>query len=268
LIDRLACVAACAWLAAALAAQPASPEALTEAASPEPAVIEAVSAITATSEVRAAPSHDIEAIALLEQMSSTHSGLQALQGTFIQHKTSEMLLEEDVATGRFWWQRPGRFRYDYDASELTGESSYWFIGDDAHVYIPEFNQHEIYHLSQDDTLDQSYSRVLIGLDGAVDELLERNWVRLNAPTEEDVELGPGVTHITLIPRDGVDPDGLTQIDLWVDQQRFPAQVKMVEESGDTTVLRFTALTPNPDIGDEVFDPGATVQPDATVLEFP
>jgi outer membrane lipoprotein-sorting protein len=242
---------------AAREAVPVSPEValLSELASPEVPI--------------ALPSHDPAALDLLEQMATAHADLQTLTGEFRQRTDSEMFLEEDISTGRFLWRRPDRFRYDYESTELTGASTCWFIGDMGYIHIPEFNQLEIYHLDSDDSLGGSFSRVLIGLDGALEELRERHWIGLADVASPEATLAESIARVTLEPKEGVDPDGLVAIDVWINSASLlPAQVKMVEESGDTTTLTFTTLSANRDLDDDVFDPSKSVPEDVNTLEFP
>jgi outer membrane lipoprotein-sorting protein len=216
-----------------------------------------------------APSHDPTAIDLLEQMAVAHEDLETLEGTFRQHKHSAVFLEDIDSTGQFQCRRPDLFRYDYDATETTGESTYWLVGDTLSVHIPELQQLEIYYLdSQEGAVGHSIRNVMIGLDGAVDELRASHWIRSAPLSEEDRALGEAATHLMLEPRDGVDAQGFTSIELWVDTvSLLPVQVKMIEESGDTTTLTLTSLTRNPPLDDAAFDPLVNI-PDGTEIIEP
>ena len=259
------------WRSLGLAVCLASGLSATMSAQPdEMAAEEALLSELASPEVPIAlPSHDPAALELLEQMATAHADLQTLTGEFRQRTDSEMFLEEDISTGRFLWRRPDRFRYDYESTELTGASTCWFVGDTGSIYIPEVNQLEIYHLGTDDSLGGSLSRVLIGLDGALEELRESYWIGLADVASPEAGLAESIAHVTLEPKEGVDPDGLVAIDVWINSASLlPAQVKMVEESGDTTTLTFTTLSVNRDLDDDVFDPLKSVPEDVNILEFP
>jgi outer membrane lipoprotein-sorting protein len=243
----------------------ASGEVIARVATPEPVVPEPVS----SEPIIVTQSHDPAAIDLLEQMAVAHENLETLEGTFRQHKHSVVFLEDIRSTGRFKCRRPDHFRYDYDATETTGESTYWLVSDTLSVHIPELQQLEIYYLdSQEGAVGHSIQNVMIGLDGAVDELRTSHWIRTAPLAEEDRSLGESVTHLVLEPQDGVDSQGFTSIELWVDTvSLLPVQVKMIEESGDTTTLTLTSLTRNPPLDDAAFDPLVNI-PDGTEIIEP
>lgn len=242
-------------MAGALPAAPlVSPEAAALLASPEPASPEMLA------------TQDPAAITLLEQMATAHQGLETLEGRIVQRRRSEAFLEDIVSTGTFRVRRPDLLRFDYDESETVGRSTYFIRGDTCWAHIPELAQVEIYNLGEGG-VGRSISRIMIGLDGAVDELQRSHWIRLLPPDPAETALGDSVAHLHFTPREGVDPEGFTSIDLWVNTQTLlPVQVKMVEETGDETTLTLTDLTLNPPLEDRIFDPQQNIPPGTEIVE--
>lgn len=244
-----------------------SPE-VTVAASPEetaaPASPEVVAEVVTPEVAAPVMAHSAEALALLEQMATAHVDLVTMAGDFTQRKYSELYLEEIESQGRFYCRRPDLFRYDYSASEAVPEATWWLIGSTAWSWVPELYQAEIY---RDVSIGSTFSQVLTGIDGAVDELREDHWVVLADPASADAELGEAIAHIQILPLDEVDAEGFIRIDLWVDTRSLlPVQVKMVEQRGDEITIRLSSLELNPDLDDDVFDPQATIPDDADLLE--
>jgi outer membrane lipoprotein-sorting protein len=254
------------WGQEALAVPTGSPEAAPTRVLPE--VAEPPSAETAVSvSPEAGPQSDPRALDLLEQMAAAHQNLETLRGDFVQHRHSEMFLEDTVNTGDFACRRPDQFRYNYNASDATGSSEYFLRGDTAWAYIPELKQVEVYHLDTQEGAGRGFSRILIGLDGAISELRSTHWIHLAPPSPEDQELGESIAHLHLQPKEEVDPDGFTSIDLWVNTRSLlPEQLKMVDENGDITTLRLTNLTLNPEVDDSEFDPEQNIPPGTEFIE--
>jgi outer membrane lipoprotein-sorting protein len=85
--------------------------------------------------------------------------------------------------------------------------------------------------------------------------------------DEEEPIGDEVAHLRFEPKDEIDPNGFTAIDLWVNQSTLlPVQVKVVEQSGDVTTLRLTSLTLNPELDDTLFDPMASIPEGTEIIE--
>ncbi len=251
----------CLLIASLLIAVPWAALAQGESASPE------TTSEAASSELPPpGPSHDQAAIELLEQMAAAHADLETLAGEFTQIKHSELFLEEIASRGHFQCRRPDLFRYDYEASETTGPSSYFFDGETISAYIPDLRQLEVY---REPTIGGSFRGVLIGLDEAVDDLQAQHWIHLIPASPEADSLAEGVVGIRFEPREEGGARDFVSADLWVDPVTLlPARVKMVEESGDETTLTFSSLEMNPVLDDAVFDPLASIPPETEIIEHP
>jgi outer membrane lipoprotein-sorting protein len=196
-------------------------------------------------------------------MAASHADLETLSGTFSQRKRSELFMEDIESTGTFRCRRPDMFRYDYDPSETTGASTYWFVGDTTWVYVPELKQAEVYLNAP----GQEIGNLMIGLDGAVNRLRETHWVRLMPASPEDEALGESIAHLHLVPQPGAEASQYLSADLWIDQVALlPVQLKLVEESGDETTIRIEAMNLNPSLEDTVFDPLASIPSDTEIIE--
>ncbi|NUP90007.1 MAG: outer membrane lipoprotein carrier protein LolA [Candidatus Sumerlaeia bacterium] len=211
--------------------------------------------------------HDPEALDLLNQMAQAHADIETLQGTFTQHKVSELFLDAIDSTGRVAVRRPDRFRYDYDGTDDMGPHTYWDLGGQIFVHMPDLNQLEVYDMRGEGTQVRTLSHLLIGLDQAVEELQTLYWIQMVSPDPASGELGENVARLRLTPREGADETGATGLDLWVDRESLlPVQVKTVEESGDETTLRINSLTLNPALDEATFDPMETIPEGTEIVE--
>lgn len=89
---------------------------------------------------------DPAAVEWLRKIEELHKPHSRASGTFRQIRKDPIFLEEIRATGRFYYERPDRFRSDYNPPE---ESTTWVIGNEVTLYFPDLRQVEKYRMSRE-----------------------------------------------------------------------------------------------------------------------
>lgn len=57
--------------------------------------------------------------ALIERIRRQQKTMQTMRATFVQRKESDLFLEPEEATGRFWYRSPSSVRWDFEAPDQT-----------------------------------------------------------------------------------------------------------------------------------------------------
>jgi len=257
--------------ASAVTAERATPEPISRVAPPPrggEASPEIMAAPVSPEPTAGVPTHDEAALTLLEEMAAIHGNVETAEGSIRQVKYSVDFLEEIETTGRFVARRPNLFRFDYDPSDDVGGSVYWVLPDEFWIYMPELNQAEVIPNNSENSLAKLLSNVVIGLGGAVEQLRSENWITLEEIGPETEEFGTDIAHLLFTPRGGVDDQGVTQMEAWIDLATLqPVRLKFIEESGDETTLTITSLALDVELEPGLFDPRQTIPQSAVIEEI-
>lgn len=100
-------------------------------------------------------------LALLESMAAAHGAARTVRGEFTQTKTSEIFLEKFESKGRFRFQKPDRFRCDYDPPDA---STNLIVDDAIYVHFPSIQQVERYRFKSREERDQQLHVMLLGFN--------------------------------------------------------------------------------------------------------
>jgi outer membrane lipoprotein-sorting protein len=209
------------------------------------------SATTATLE------NDPAAIALLKKLEEKNADIDTIIGQFDQVKQSSLFLEEIHSQGRFYFQKPEKFRCDYLP---PNESENWIIGNTAWLYVPEIKQVEKYQFSTEASSVERLNRMLLGFGVSTADVLDVYHVGV---VKE--ERSKGVTALRFIPLKKEPTIGFSQVTIWINEkQLLPEKIVIDEESGDQTVITMTQIRLNRKIPERTFQP--VFPPDVEIIE--
>lgn len=193
----------------------------------------------------------------LKKLEDKHQETRTFTGEFDQLMKSELFLEEIESEGKFWYEKPGRFRCEY---EPPNEQVNLVVDDLAYVYIPEIKQVEIYHFDRGESGVKRINRMLLGFGISVEEVLDVYEVRF--VPEEETE---NTVSLYFKPRkegQGVD---FKAAKLWVDKKSLlPQKLVFLQEGGDKTIITLKDIKFNKKIKQSLFKPD--FPRDAEVIE--
>ena len=179
--------------------------------------------------------------ALVDLVVERQRALKSLESTFVQDKSSELLLEPVTSKGRFRFKAPDRVRWDYHS---PGEMIVVFAGKTLTTFRPSD------HVAERITVPKKHRRFVKVLAGTqpLDELKTQFRLTLSdrgAPEPLVLTLKP--IHRTLKRK-------LTQVRLEIDRTLLlPVVVEYEDADGDSTRYEFLDLQVDPEIDDEIFE---------------
>lgn len=205
------------------------------------------------------PSTDTEArgVEILKMLEEKYQETKTIYGEFKQLKVSEWFLEEIHSEGKFWYEKPGRFRCEYLP---PNEQVNLVLDDMAYVYIPDIKQVEIYHFKTGAGPVRKLNQMLLGFGVSVKDVLDVynvNWL----PEEQTEDT------LALVFRPKSREEGLSfkAIKMWISRSALlPQRLVFLEDTGDRTEIDILEVEFNKKIKDSVFEPD--FPDDAEVIE--
>jgi len=192
---------------------------------------------------------DPAAVKWLRTLAERHRDHRRASGEFRQTKTDPVFLEEIKATGRFYYERPNRFRCDYNPPEA---SSAWVIGNIVTLYFPELKQVERYRLKRGGSGIGDVNQMLLAFGIEPKRILKYFVVKNDPKAPADrVRL---IFHPKAPPPERPFKEFILELSK---PDLTPKRFTILGEDGDKTVVDITVITWNP-----------TLPPDTFVLKFP
>jgi len=207
----------------------------------------------------AAPTTDttVRGIELLTQLEKRYLETNTYFGEFNQLKVSTLLLEEIPSKGRFWYEKPGKFRCEYLP---PNEQVNLIVKDTAWVYIPQIKQVEVYHFRAEDSPIKKLNHMLLGFGVSVKDVLEVYDVRW-IPEEEKLD----VFALLFKPKKKEEGLSFQAITIWVKKDSLtPKRLVFLEDGEDTTEITLNSVEFNKKIKESIFKPD--FPRDAEVIE--
>ena len=122
---------------------------------------------------------------------------------------------------------------------------YLFEKQKLQIYTPAINTIQVFDLGQHgEELDRFLS---IGFGTSGKELAQGYDVEV--PADNKI---PRTTKVRLTPKDAEVKKYLTRIDLWITDEDYPIQERLVEPSGDTILVNYSSIQINPALKDDAF----------------
>ena len=169
-----------------------------------------------------------------------NGGLKTLTARFTETTTSPLLSRPLVARGTLALQRPSTVVLRYDAPEART-----VLIDDTRLTLswPGRNIHQTRNIGQIQSRIQKYF-----VDGNPEELRKSFDI-----TMADTEKRAGADHVVLIPKRKQIREGLTLLDLWIDQSSLLlTAMRMTFSGGETKLMTLEDVVPNAAIAPGTF----------------
>ena len=210
----------------------------------------------ATSPTVAAPSpttgtigNDPTALKWLRTLEERHRDHRRASGEFNQVKEDPIFLEEIQAEGRFYYERPNRFRCDYDKPE---PSTHWVMGNVVTSYFPGFKQVEKYRLSHEGSGIGEVNHMLLAFGIETDKILKHFIV-----TSDPAALANSL-RLSFVPKARREERPFKQFILEMSKPDLtPKRFEIVGDEDDWTTVVITEIKWNP-----------TLPPETFLLKFP
>jgi outer membrane lipoprotein-sorting protein len=183
---------------------------------------------------------------LYQRGQKANGGLKTLTARFTETTTSPLLTRPLVARGTLSLQRPSTVVLRYDAPEART-----VLIDDKQLLLswPGRNIYQTSNIAQMQSRIQKYF-----VEGNPDELRKSFDI-----TMTDAEKRPGADHVVLVPKRKQIREGLTLLDLWIDQSSLLlTAMRMTFAGGETKLMTLEDVVPNAPIA-----PGTFARPPQT-----
>jgi outer membrane lipoprotein-sorting protein len=182
---------------------------------------------------------------LIARLAAQSRALQTLSGEFTQSNRVKIFKQEVRSTGRFYFQRPRRIRWEY----LSPDPSTMVLdGDKATLKTPGASA-QTFDLQRDPTMRTVFDQLLIWIGGEGLDRARADW-ELAAPMQKG-----GVTYQALTPKPGTPMARVfARVTLGFDEQLLLRSIQLVEPSGDEKEIRFTKVERNGKLPANAFAP--------------
>jgi outer membrane lipoprotein-sorting protein len=161
-----------------------------------------------------------------------NAGLKTLSARFTETTTSALLTRPLVERGTLAVERPAKVVMNYAVPETR---TVLIDGDHLVLSWPGRHIHQVTSIGQMQGRVQKYF-----VDSDPDELRRSFDI-----TVTDTEKRPGTEHVALLPKRKQIREGLTQLDLWIDQSSLLlAAMRMTFANGDTKLMTLEDIVPN------------------------
>lgn len=165
--------------------------------------------------------------------------ISSVKSSFVQEKTLTMLTEKIVSSGEFWFKRSDKVRIEYKIPY-----TYLLIinGDQM---ITKDNQKESHVNTSSNKLFKQINRIII--DCVQGTILNSKDFSVKVSESQNRFL------VELTPQTKTIKEFFKTISLTLDKSDYSvSELELLEQGGDTTVMRFSSKQLNPTISDAVF----------------
>lgn len=185
--------------------------------------------------------------ALFATIDERQQELETLTARFEQRKEGPLLLEPEVATGRYSYRAPDRMAWDYETPDRT---LIVLRGSEILTWYRDLGYAErVDGGRQTKRLWKALGSIYLGTPKALGDL--RRYFHLHATFPE----APDPYRLELEPRDSRVARRLSSLVVWLDRERLlPVAVRQVGPDGSVTEFRFEEIQTDIEIPAERFDP--------------
>jgi outer membrane lipoprotein-sorting protein len=187
-----------------------------------------------------APARDTSFDELYRRGQLANAGLKTLTARFTETTTSSLLTRPLVERGTLAVERPAKVVLQYTVPETR---TVLIDGNRLVLSWPGRNIHQARNIGQMQGRVQKYF-----VDSDPDELRRSFEI-----TMSDTEKRPGTDHVSLLPKRKQIREGLTRLDLWIDQSSLLlAAMRMTFANGDTKLMTLEDVVPNASLAPGTF----------------
>jgi outer membrane lipoprotein-sorting protein len=189
----------------------------------------------------AADNNELEVV--LEQLKAAAAEVETLQGSFVQEKNLEMFEQQLLSSGRMIYVQPDQLRWELLSPVASG---FVLQGEQGVRWNAVSQQRQRFSVSADPLKGVVAQQLLAWARVDLDWLRERYHIKVL--TTEPVVL-------ELTPIDPGEAEFVAHIQVTFDPvQSYVSDVLVLEQSGDSTRLRFGDVRSNDSIAPEAFEP--------------
>lgn len=190
----------------------------------------------------AAPAGNVDA--LLVRLDRSSQSVKSLSGEFEQKSRVKLFKQELTSTGRFYFARPRRIRWQY----LAPDPSTMIVDGDKAVLAMPGAPLQTFDLARDATMRAIFDQLSSWLGASSLSTLKEGY-ELAAAGTDDAPI------LLLTPRPGgVVAKAFAKIELRFDKQLLLRAILLKEASGDEKEIRFTKLVRDAKLPDDAFKP--------------
>ncbi|MFO7614933.1 MAG: outer membrane lipoprotein carrier protein LolA [Bacteroidales bacterium] len=177
---------------------------------------------------------------LIEQASGFSQKTQSITSDFTQEKEMSFLEEKVTSTGKFYFQKENRLRWEY-------QKPYHY------VIILNNNRIRIIDEGEVKDYDAGSNRMFVEISGVMSGLVNGTLLQSDKFGQTWHEAA-GYYRVVLLPKETMMKDFLAKIDLKLSKQDFSVdELKMFEKSGDYTLITFRNKKMNETIAADIFN---------------
>jgi outer membrane lipoprotein carrier protein len=185
-----------------------------------------------------------EALKWLGALEERHKDYRRARGEFTQTKKDPVFLEEIAGSGEFYYERPNRFRCDYDKPE---ESTSLVDGDLVTLYFPKLKQLERYRLSRQSGGIGEVNQMLLAFGIETSKVLKYFTVACDPKTSANI------VRLIFTPKAPRQERPFAQFLLEVSKPDLtPKRFEIVGDEGDRTLVTVTKITWNSPLPPDIF----------------
>ena len=200
--------------------------------------VAAICSVTISLGQAAPPNETFDELYRRGQLANT--GLKTLTARFTETTTSALLTRPLVERGTLAVQRPDTVVLHYTVPETR---TVWIDRKQLVVSWPGRNIYQVSNIGRMQGRVQKYF-----VDSDPNELRKSFDIAVS-----DTEQRRGTDHVSLLPKRSQIREGLTRLDLWIDQSSLLlAAMRMTFANGDTKLMTLEDVVPNASIAPETF----------------
>jgi len=180
---------------------------------------------------------------LLAKLRAAQDTTQTMTAAFRQVKEDALFAEPSIQSGHFSFQRPGRFRWDYEQPEHVIVT---VTEDTFQRYLPEQKLARRMDLSKNKRRVFTYFGI-----GSDVEVFKRHF---DLSTDIADTSHPGTRKLEMTGKRRRVQKRLSLLEMWLDEKNWlPSAIKVTMADGSTTLWEFTDVAVNPTIAATTFD---------------
>lgn len=190
---------------------------------------------------------DPVAVKWLRTLEERHRDHRRALGEFTQVKKDPVFLEEIRSTGKFYYERPNRFRCDYDQDKPDEACTSLVDGDIVTLYFPKQKEMDRYRLSREAGDIGEVNQMLLAFGVEADKVLKHFTVA------NDPKTSANIVRLIFVSKAPRQEQPFVQFVLELSKPDLtPKGFEIVGGEGDRTVVTVTKITWNPTLPPDIF----------------
>ena len=177
---------------------------------------------------------------VVKRLDQAAAGFQSASSKITRTDHTAVLNEDSTQSGIVYMRKSGKglqARMDITAPD---KKSFAFQGREVQIYYPNMKEVDIYDTGKNGEQLEQFLMLGFGTPGSE---LERSYsVRM---VGSETVNGEKAAHLELLPKSGEARKMVKQIDLWIGDRNYPVQEKILQPSGDYSLITYSDVQLNP-----------------------